>query len=48
MKQPLTFLLYHYGKIPRYLRNAIEHVRIFNPTAEIMLITDGIGDVSML
>lgn len=48
MKQPLTFLFYHYGKIPRYLRNAIEHVRIFNPTAEIMLITDGIGDVSML
>jgi hypothetical protein len=48
MKQPLTFLFYHYGKIPRYLRNAIEHVRIFNPNAEIMLITDGIGDVSML
>jgi hypothetical protein len=48
MKQPLTFLFYHYGKIPRYLRNAIEQVRIFNPQAEIMLITDGIGDVSML
>lgn len=48
MKRPLTFLFYHYGKIPRYLRNAIEHVRIFNPNAEIMLITDGIGDVPML
>jgi hypothetical protein len=48
MNQPLTFLFYHYGKIPRYLRNAIEQVRIFNPQAEIMLITDGIEDVSML
>ncbi len=48
MSQPLTFLFYHYGKIPRYLRNATEHVRIFNPQAEIILITDGIGDVSML
>jgi hypothetical protein len=48
MSQPLTFLFYHYGKIPRYLRNAIEHVRIFNPNAEIMLITDGISDVSTL
>jgi hypothetical protein len=44
----LTFLFYHYGTIPRYLRNAIEHVRIFNPRAEIMLITDGIDDISML
>jgi hypothetical protein len=48
MNESLTFLLYHYGKIPRYLRNAVEHVRIFNPEAEIMLITDGIEDVSML
>jgi len=48
MKNSLTFLFYHYGKIPRYLRNAVEHVRIFNPEAEIMLITDGIEDVSML
>lgn len=48
MNQPLTFLFYHYGKIPRYLRNAIEQVRVFNPQAEIMLITDGIGDVSMV
>ena len=48
MSQPLTFLFYHYGKVPRYLRNAIEHVRIFNPQAEIMLITDGIEDVSIL
>lgn len=48
MSQSLTFLFYHYGKIPRYLRNAIEHVRIFNPQAEMMLITDGVEDVSML
>ena len=48
MSQPLSFLFYHYGKIPRYLRNAIEHVRIFNPQAEIMLITDGIEDVAIL
>ena len=48
MNPPLTFLFYHYGKIPRYLRNAIEQVCIFNPQAEIMLITDGIGVVSML
>jgi len=48
MNNRLTFLFYHYGKIPRYLRNAIEQVRIFNPRAEIMLITDGIRDVSLL
>jgi hypothetical protein len=48
MSTQLTFLFYHYGKIPRYLRNAIEHVRIFNPEAEIMLITEGAGDVSAL
>jgi hypothetical protein len=48
MSNRLTFLFYHYGKIPRYLRNAIEQVRIFNPRAEIMLITDGIRDVSLL
>lgn len=48
MNESLTFLFYHYGKIPRYLRNAIEHVRIFNSDAEIMLITDGIEDVSLL
>jgi hypothetical protein len=48
MNESLTFLFYHYGKIPRYLRNAVEHVRIFNPEAEIMLITDGIDDASML
>ena len=48
MNRPLTFLFYHYGGVPKYLRNAIEHVRVFNPSAEIMLITDGIGDISML
>jgi hypothetical protein len=48
MTRHLTFLFYHYGAIPRYLRYAIEHVRIFNPDAEIVLITDGIRDISML
>jgi hypothetical protein len=48
MNNRLTFLFYHYGKIPRYLRNAIEQVRLFNPRAEIMLITDGIRNVSLL
>lgn len=48
MNQPLAFLFYHYGRVPRYLRNAVEQVRIFNPQAEILLVTDGIGDVSML
>lgn len=48
MSKPITFLFFHYGKIPRYLSHAIEHVRIFNPNAEIMLVTDGIDDVSRL
>lgn len=48
MNRPLTFLFYHYGGIPGYLRNAVEHVRVFNPSAEITLITDGIGDISIL
>jgi hypothetical protein len=46
--QPLSFLFFHYGKIPGYLAHAIEHVRIFNPNAEIHLITDSIKDTSML
>jgi hypothetical protein len=44
----ITFLFYHYGKIPGYLKRAIEHVRIFNPLAEIYLVTDGIRDISGL
>ena len=36
----LVFLFFHYGKIPNYLLNAIEHVRIFNPDAEIWLTTE--------
>jgi hypothetical protein len=48
MSQALTFLFYHYGKIPRYLRNAIEHVRIFNPDSEIRVITDNVRDISIL
>jgi hypothetical protein len=41
----LTFLLFHYGGIPRYLQNAIEHLRVFNPEAEIMLVTEGEADL---
>jgi len=48
MSREITFLFYHYGNIPEYLRNAIEQVRVFNPLSEIMLVTDEIGDVSML
>lgn len=48
LKNDITFLFYHYGRIPKYLKNAIEHVRIFNPHAEIYLITDGIKDISGL
>jgi hypothetical protein len=47
----LTFLFFHYGGIPRYLRNAIEHVRVFNPQAEIMLVTEGetdLGEIAAL
>ncbi len=44
----LTFLFYHYGSIPRYLRHAIEHVRIFNPDSEILLITEsGVQDAAV-
>jgi hypothetical protein len=48
MSRTITFLFYHYGKIPKYLRNAIEHVRIFNPEATIKLITDDVRDISVL
>lgn len=48
MESKLTFLFYHYGKIPEYLGNAIEHVRIFNPLAEILFISDGIKKTSKL
>jgi hypothetical protein len=44
----LTFLFYHYGKIPKYLEYAIEHVRIFNPSSEIYLITEGEEDTPRL
>lgn len=46
--QTLSFLFFHYGKIPGYLSHAIEHVRVFNPDAEIHLITDSITDTSIL
>jgi len=48
MNNNITFLFYHYGKIPKYLECAIEHVRLFNPRAEIYLITDGIKDTSKI
>ena len=41
----LTFLFFHYGKLPQYLHNAIEQVRVFNPEAEILLITEDAEDV---
>jgi hypothetical protein len=44
----ITFLFFHYGKLPRYLHNAIEHVRVFNPHAEILMVTEGAEDVSAL
>jgi hypothetical protein len=44
----ITFLFFHYGKLPRYLHNAIEHVRVFNPDAEILLVTENDKDVSAL
>jgi hypothetical protein len=44
----ITFLFFHYGKLPRYLHNAIEHVRVFNPDAEILLVTENDEDVSAL
>ena len=48
MPSPLTFLLFHYGGIPRYLRNALEHIRVFNPQAEICLVTEANEDLSSL
>jgi hypothetical protein len=48
MESELTFLFYHYGKIPKYLEYAIEQVRIFNPSAEIYVITDGIKNTSRI
>jgi hypothetical protein len=44
----ITFLFFHYGRLPKYLHNAIEQVRIFNPQAEILLITEDAEDVSAL
>ena len=48
MESELTFLFYHYGKMPKYLEYAIEQVRIFNPSAEIVVITDGIKNTSRI
>jgi hypothetical protein len=48
MSSSISFLFFHYGKVPDYLAHAIEHVRIFNPEAEIQLITDSIKNTSVL
>ena len=48
MEKEITFLFYHYGKIPKYLEYAIEHVRIFNPIAEVYLITESEKSTSKL
>lgn len=44
----ISFLFFHYGKLPKYLHHAIEQVRVFNPDAEIFLITEDAEDVSEL
>ena len=36
----MTFVFFHYGGIPRYLRASIESVRFFNPDARILLVCD--------
>ena len=47
-KNEITFLFFHYGKIPKYLDHAIEHVRIFNPEVEIHLVADVSKDLQNL
>jgi hypothetical protein len=48
MNTAITFLFFHYGKLPQYLHNAIEQVRVFNPEAEILLITEDVEEVPEL
>ena len=48
MNTNITFLFFHYGNLPKYLHNAIEQVRVFNPQAEILLITEDAEEVSAL
>lgn len=48
MKNGITFLFFHYGPLPKYLHNALEHVRVFNPDAEIMLVTEGEADLGAI
>ena len=48
MNTDITFLFFHYGKLPQYLHNAIEQVRVFNPEAEILLITEDAEEVTAL
>jgi hypothetical protein len=44
----VTFLFFHFGKIPDYLVQAIEHARVFNPDAEVFLIADSLQETSLL
>ncbi|MEY5027601.1 MAG: hypothetical protein RLZZ244_3129 [Verrucomicrobiota bacterium] len=37
---PVTFVFFHYGTVPFYLRCAIESARFFNPDARIILVCD--------
>ena len=37
---PISFVFFHYGSIPVYLRHAIESARFFNPEARIILACD--------
>ncbi len=43
-----SFLFFHYGEFPGYLHNAIEHVRIFNPDSDIILVNDSFKQFSAL
>jgi hypothetical protein len=40
MAAPVTFVFFHYGTVPRYLKCAIESARFFNPDARIILVCD--------
>jgi hypothetical protein len=36
----VTFVFFHYGRVPSYLKYAIESARFFNPEARIILVND--------
>ncbi|MEK0445169.1 MAG: hypothetical protein RLZZ399_490 [Verrucomicrobiota bacterium] len=39
---PITFVFFHYGAVPHYLKCAIESARFFNPDARIILVCDSL------